>query len=259
VKKPLRQTNFVQTKLQDLDTGGIYEYVGTGRDCSDASSDEQEELGWESGTIVDGNAVGVDRSPRVSQEAQQKVQFNPPNFPQRVEKLPKRINLINPRSQGPAIRNGKNLNSYQHGNLRFSTPVDVDQHKFEGKSDNQLLPMDIDQRVTEELGNSDPKVTTDQLRANVSKPSNPRSAMDQINAKIIQELMGRGITIPLGPLLDISPNMRSNLADAVKPSHEAFRQAPEKREKGNQVIQTTFSAQYEKPLMDEEEPQRWED
>ena len=256
VNKAIKRSNVVRTKIHELNTGDVYQYIGIDREDSDASSEEQEELDLTSGTIADCYAVGADRNPKISKDARKQVQFNPPSYPQRVEKFPERRNLVNSRRQDPPINNSRNLNSNQHGNFRRPTPVNVHQGEFEGKDDNQFLPMEVDQCLPKELGNDGPKVTTNQPRTNLPKSTNPGTTTDNVSAKIIQGIMEQDVTVRLGPLLDIAPTVRRNLLDVVKGQRGAVRQtqSQDKNGKDEQVGKVSLEVNYQPPLSPQLEP-----
>jgi hypothetical protein len=248
INKALKRSNLVRAELTELGTGEVYQYIGVEREESDASSDEQEELGWTPGTITDCYAVGADRNPRVSREARKTVQFNPPGAPQRMQEFPKMRNTVNPRGQNPPIRNSSHLNSNQPRNIHRPTPFDVDKHKFEGKTDSQFLPMDIDQRLPKESGDEVTKVSTNQPRSNIPKSSNPGTTADKVSTEIIQEILKKDVTVQLGPLLEISPNVRRNLLSAVKGQHVALRQTPDQKEPDEGDGKKSFGSNLWQPL-----------
>ena len=259
VNKSIKRANIVRTSISNLDTGDVYQYVGVGKDESDASSDEQEELNWTSGAVADCYTVGgVERNPRVSKDTRKQVQFNPPGNPQRMEKFPKRMQVINTGRQNLSINHPNHLNRSQHGNVRHPTPVDVNQNKFKGEDDSQFIPMEVDQAVPKELAQDSSKILKNQSRAHITKPTNPRPKSDKVSAEIIKEIMNHDVTVHLDSLLDISPSVRRALQDAAKVPCEASRQTQEKIEPGDQVGRTFVGSNLEPPSESESGEEVWE-
>ena len=124
-----------------------------------------------------------------------------------------------------------NPHSHQAGPIRRPVPINVDQHKFEGKKDHQLLPMDVDQRPLEKPGNNHGKVTANQGRANIIKPSNPGPAQDNVSSKITQKIMEKEITIWMDEIAQIAPSVRQDLLHALREQRGVLRQGQEKKEK----------------------------
>ena len=257
INKALKRTNILRAEYKHMDSGETYEYLGTTREDSDASSDEQEDLGWAPGEIADCYAIGADRNPRFSKDARRQVQANPPNGPQGVKKLPERRDAVGDRRQGPPIRHSTNLDSHQPGLPKRLTPIRVDQHKFEGKVDHQFLPMDIDQGSQEKLPHSSPQAFTNQPGTNLPKTSNPGSIQEQISSSLVQEVLGKSITIPLAPLLEVAPPVRRELLNALKGVRGVSHQGMEKKEKTEKDEKKAFGSNATSfpPLLDPDAPE----
>ena len=189
------------------DSEDDYSYIGTERLESNASSEDQEELGLTPRTVADCYAVGAERFPKVSRDARRQNQNNVPSGAQRMEKLPQTRNTEGPRYQSPPIHHTRNFNSHQPGHSKGLIPFDVHQNKLEGKTDSQFLPMDIDQGVTEISNHKIPKMTANKPGSGITKSSNAGSAIDKISSDIVEIILGKDITIPLGPLCQIAPTV----------------------------------------------------
>jgi hypothetical protein len=236
IGKAVKRTNLVRAELNHLDDDTVYQYVGITRDEGDASSDDQEELGWSSGSIGDCYALGAERNARVSRDARKKVQFNTPSSAQGMKKFPERKEAIGPGRQNPPISNSINPHSHQHGAPKRISPLDVNQHKFEGTNDHQLLPMDIDQGVMEKPGNKPGKVPTNNSRSEVIKVSNPRPKSGRSSSEIVQDIMKMPLTVTLGEAVNISPILRRDLTAASRQQHEVLPQASERKEKAEKTV-----------------------
>ena len=253
INRTLKRSNVVRAEVNDIGTGEIYDYIGVEREESDASSDEQENLHWTSGTVADCYAVGADRNPRVSRDARRTVQFNTPSIPKRVQEFSKMRDTVHPGNQNLPIQNSRNLNSNQPRNITRLTPFDVNQHKFEGKFDHQFLPMDVDQHLPKEPGNEVAKVSTNQPRPSVPKTPNPGTIADKVSTDIIQEVLKKDVTVQLGQLLEISPNVRRNLQSAVKGQSVALRQTVDQKEPSGVDGKSFFGSNVWQPLSNKED------
>ena len=76
---------------------GVY-FVDVVRQDSDADSDDQEDLGWESATAAVHHlkSYGVDRPQKISRDARKTAQSNPPAHPHRMRQLPPEGNVKGP-------------------------------------------------------------------------------------------------------------------------------------------------------------------
>ena len=219
INKALKRTNIVKAEVHcqdsDEDEDGDEEdeeeeetYVGFTREESDASSDEQEELGWTSGHISDCYALGAERNPRVSKDTRRQVQFNPPSSPQRMQKFPQHRNAVHAGKQGLPITHSSHPHSSQPGAPKRITPTDVHQRKFEGKTDNQFLPMEVDQVTEVKPGNQVVKLVPDQGRSKVPKVTNPRAISGRTSSEIVQDIMKMPLTVTLEEAVNISPTLQ---------------------------------------------------
>ena len=255
INKAIKRTNVVRTHLQDPEEEEEYQLIEVDRYESDASSDDQKELGWHSRHIAD--CYAVETVPRVSKEARRQIQDNIPNRPQRVEHLPLRSNPVRPRRQEPPIHQGKNLHRNQLGPVSGPTPIDVHKKEFEGKLDSQFLPMDIDESITEKPGNKGAKTSANQPRTNIVKSTNPGATADKISMEIVEDIMSRNITVPLAPLIDIAPSLRRGFLDAMKGSRVAARPIQDQKGKDEPVGRNVLGTKYENPSKPTESG-RWE-
>jgi len=239
INKASKKTNIVRAEFSPEDYNDVHQYVGIAREDDDASSDEQEELGWTSGHIDDRYSLGAERSPRVSRETRKQVQFNPPGLTQGVKKLPERRDAVGVGRQRPPINQPTNLNSQQFGSPKRITPFDIHKGKFEGEKDDQLLPMEVDQGVVEEPRKEARKGTTHPGRGEVLKVTNPGPRAGRTSSEIIQDIMKMPLTISVEEAVHMSPTLRRDLTSASKATREALPQGLEKKEKT--VFQSSVS------------------
>ena len=236
INKALKRTNIVKAeKDYEESEEEMCPYVGFTREEDDASSDEQEELGWTSGHVSDCYALGAERNPKVSKDARRQVQFNPPSTTQGMKQFPQHRNPIGGGRQGPPISHGIHHNSSQPGTPKRITPLDVHKGKFEGKSDDQFLPMEVDQVPVVKPGNKLVKVTPDKDKSSISKVTNPRPRTGRNTSEIVQEIMKMPLTVTVEEAVNISPTLRRDLMYASKPAREAFSPAQERKDKSDKT------------------------
>jgi len=242
INKALKRTNIVKAEVESQDSEGEDEeeslYVGFTREEDDASSDEQEELGWTSGHVSDCYALGAERNPKVSRDTRRQVQFNPPGSTQGMKKFPEHGNTVSPSKQGFPITHGSRPNGSQPRTAKGITPMDVHQRKFEGKSDDQFLPMEVDQVPMVKPGNQALKVTPNQDRSKVPKVTNPRPKTGRTSSEIVQDIMKMPLTVTLEEAVNMSPTLRRDLTSASRVAREVSSPAQEKREKAGEPEKT---------------------
>jgi hypothetical protein len=233
-----------------------YEYLEIPREESDASSDEQEELGLFSGPVSDCYTLGVERNPRVSKGFRKQVQFNPPSGSHMVKKFPEHGNTVRPTGQSSSITQGPNLNSNQFGPTKRITPFDVHKNEFKGKDESQFIPMEVDQGVSEILGDKGRQGPTNRFRGKVIKPPNFGPTPEEVSNKIIQHVLKESVTVPLGDVIDIAPTVRRGLLNALKGTYGAVRQTGKEME--DQVVEKKVlgSSAAPQPLLDDSEETR---
>jgi hypothetical protein len=214
INRSLKRANFVRVSKHESDSEEVYQQVLTTREEDDASSTDQEELGWRPRTVA--NCYAVDRNKRVSKEARKEVLSNPPGSTQRMQKFPQAGNKVNSRGKFSPITTGSNLNSNQPGNTKFPLPLDVDQGKFEGKLDSQLVPMEIEQDLTKVPGHKETQISAHQVGTNISEITDPGAGTEEVSKEIIKGIMEQKVTLPLEPLLRVSPLMRQTFLNAMK-------------------------------------------
>src|SRR6202789_1416851 len=164
-----------------------------------------------------------------------------------MQEFSKHRNAINPEWQNSVVNLSPNLNRNQLGNSKRAIPFDVHQHKFEGKSDDQLLPMDVDQNLPKESGNKERQKTPNQPGANIPKTTNPRAKSDAIGSEIVQEILEKGITVQVGELIEIAPGVRRNLLDAVKGQRGAACQTVDQKENNEKGQKIVLGSNLQKP------------
>ena len=245
IERTVKRANIIQattySSSEESDDEETNQYVGVAREDEDASSDEQEDLGWlplseqglpphPLGFVGDCYAVGAaERTPRVSRDARKQVQYNLPGKVQRVKDFPKRSDAVGHQGQGLPINNSINNNSYQPGGPKGITPLDIHQGKFEAKVDDQLLPMDVDQVPIVKHRKEARKVPTDQGRGEITKIPNPRTNSGRSSTEIIQDVMKTPLTITLEEAVNISRSLQRDLTAASKPQREASAQTPDRK------------------------------
>ena len=236
INKSMKRSNIVTAEMYHMDKDETYPVFGVTREESDASSEEQEELGWTSGQISDSHAYGVERNPGINRNTRRQVNFDPPSITQGVEKFPNRRNAIGPGRQGPIINKSIDPDRDPLRGPKRITPFDANKDKFEGKIDNQFLPMEIDQVPIEKPGDKQVKVVPDKAR-NIEpvKMANPRTTKGRSTSEIVQQILGKEVTVSVEEAAHMSPHLRRDLVNTLKEAREVSLQAPEKREKVEKV------------------------
>src|SRR6201992_4405900 len=91
--------------------------------------------------------------------------------------------------------------------------------------------MEVDKRPSEKPGNKIPQVPTNEFGSNITKTADPGTIAKQVSTKLVEGLLKSDITVQLGPLLEISPSVRQNLLNVLKPPRGAACQTGERKEK----------------------------
>ena len=227
--KSTKQVNLLRVEdYDDEDTDTVYNYLGITREEDDAGTEDQADLGWASGEVCHYHALSAERAPKVSKNSRKQVQLNVPNASQGMKKFPRGMERHGPgRPQNPIQKNGY-INSDQAGPPIRITPIDVNKDKFEGKGDNQFLPMIVDEEVPPKPGNHSGKKLAHQSRTNVPKIPNPGSDDARDSSALVQDILNSPLTLSLREAVRISPKLRKDLVNAAKQEHEASSQIQEK-------------------------------
>ena len=248
IKGASKVTNFITLKRGNVEPDTVCNYIGIPREEEDASTEDQEELGWTSGEVTERHTFAAQRGEGVSKSHRKAVQLNPPNIPHRVKKLPKhREDQSLSRPDTPVCDN-INLNSHQERPPITPIPFDVHQDKFEGKDEKQLLPMHPEQEIIGNPGNNLGKSTANQRRPKVTILCNPRTdnpATDKGRESfdIAQDILKVPLTLTLQEAVGMSPALRRDLVNAVKPVREVFSQSQQKMGLAAEVTQNELEKQ----------------
>ena len=218
----------VKIKSQKYHVLTVSMYLGVDKEEDDASTDKQEELGWIPGEVSDCQAFSAERTENVSKAHRKKVQFDAPGLPQRVKKLPRNREADRTTRQSPPIPKDIQLNSNQTGTPKRSTPMRVNQHKFEGKNDNKFLPMDIDQNILAKTVNNSRKGLLHKDKTSIPKVSNVRSAKGCDSTTLAQDILDTPLTLSVREIVGILPTLQQELTHVMKQECEAPSQGQEK-------------------------------
>ena len=231
-----KQSHLVQIKVDGDESDHAYNYLNFATLDEDSDSEDLSDMDSAPGKVRDHYAYGAEWAPKVSREARKQVQSNSsPNSSQRVKKFPQGLESQTPsRPQNP-IQKNPNLNSNQTRPPKRLTPVDVHQNKFEGKSDNQFLPMQADQEVTAKSGNNPGKNPPHQGQTSIPKVSNPGSNRCRDSLAIAKSILDIPLTLTLQEAVYISPRFRKDLVNVVKQEHEPLPPVQEKTTLVNEI------------------------
>ena len=221
VRRLPQRENVTRTTDEKEQHKGVY-LIEIARDDSDADSDEQEEMGWRSGTTTEGNlqAYGAERTTRISKEAKQGAQRQhllPKTH--RVKEFPTRGHLHEPgRKEKGSIPRNADLNRGQNRfeEIPVSTPVDVSPAKFKGELDSQLVPMEVEEVVVRKVGNQRRKVSTRDLEGTIRDVGQTRAKRGKAQSEVVNGLLSLPLTLSLQEIASISPSVRRDLATTLK-------------------------------------------
>lgn len=216
---------------QPIRGGGVY-FVEVSRKESDADTDDQEDLGWSSGTapVHHLQSYGVERTPRVNRETRQKVAPHVPARPHRVKEFPARGHLNFMRRKEDVVPKHAHFDESQERLQRppsKATPIDTSQAKFHGEADSELVPMDVEQSVVGEEIDHRGKALTRNPNGPVRNVTQTR-AKGKAQLEVINKLMGTPLTLSLHQIACIAPNVRRDLVGTLKAIRDDVAEEPGK-------------------------------
>ena len=222
----------IQLERSSTDTGdsgqkikGIY-LLSIRREDDDADTDYQEELGWSPGTTAINNlqAYAVERTPRVSRETRKTAQKNVPANTHRVaEFATRRHEKIGDGKKG-SIAKDPGFHRNQDKLFRRTTtptPIDVSQEVFEGKLDDELVPMDIEEPVRGKRGEDRRKVAAREGDRPIGNVAQSRAKKEEAQEEVVNEVLQLPLTLTLQNLVSISPIVQRGLARALKTNRDS--------------------------------------
>ena len=245
-----RQASLAQVREEDesINEEANYGYQATIREDADYSigeeigmfnsEEEAEDLGWTTPSrITERQTFSAQRTEGVSKERRRKGQQYPLNGPQRVKQLPNHREVHGALKPGMPIPKDHQPNSNQTGAPKGPIPFDVNKNKFEGKTDNQFLPMNVDQEPLGKRGDNPGKKATHQGRAHIPKITNPGAINEgRESVKIAGDIMNLPLTLTVREACGISPRLRKDLAQATRPVHEVSPQNEERNGFAGQAV-----------------------
>ena len=189
-------------------------YIEVDREDSDAGTDEQEELGWASGTsgttsVLDLQAYNVDRAPRVSKETRKKVTHDVPPGPHRVKEFSLRGHRdVKGVSKNPIAKNmHKDRRQDWLQGSPTPTPIDVTKDEFKGESDREMVPMDVEEFGVEKRINNRGKAGARNEERPIRDVVQGRAKKGKTQSELIEQIMKIPLTIPLKDIASISPSV----------------------------------------------------
>ena len=245
-------------------------FVNIGREESDADTDDQEDLGWESVTapINHLHSFGADRPFKVSREARKKVQNVPAKPHQMREFTPRREDHSLRRERNP-IPEDTNLHRGQDRPFTSATPtpIDVSPEQFEGKMDAELVPMAIEDAVGKKGIHDKGKMSARKDKGRVRDVIQAGSRTGKAQSAVVEEVLKHPLTIRVEELLSLAPGVRRALAKAFRTTRdddvevidmihsEERREPSQKEDKGKEVMRADVGAGKSMEIaVDEEEP-----
>ena len=215
------KVNFAEVVTFEPSLETACNYVGIEREEGDASTDEQEEaLGWTSGEVVCCNAVGAMRTEGVSKAHRKEVQKVSPGRTQGVKKLPRSRKVESLGGPDTPLQNDVHFHSDKARIPIRPTFTDSNQGIIKGKTDSQLLPKEVDQKVAAKPANNNRKDPTHKGKASGPIVPNTRSTKAKDGLEIAKKILGTNITLTVQEAIDTAPALRRTLVNAMKPTRE---------------------------------------
>jgi len=198
---------------------GVY-FVDIVRQDSDADSDDQEGLGWESTTAAVHHlkSYGVDRPQRISHDARKSTQSNPPAHPHRMRQLPPKRDIEGPSRMEDPVPHQRNI--HRAKNHPFPTmpltPIDISPKQFEDKGDAELVPIDVEEAVIDKPINHIRKVATCKPESAVRDIDNAGPKPGKAQMSVVEDVLQTPLTIRLKQLVSLLPLARRALLKALR-------------------------------------------
>ena len=218
----IQKENKAREEEKKLKGKEVY-FVNIGREESDADTDEQEDLGWESVTapITHLHSFGADRPFKVSHEARKRVQ-NVPAKPHRMKEFTPRRNDHSSRRERNPIPEDADLHRSQDRPFTPTTPtpIDVSPEQFEGKVDAELVPMVIEDAIGEQSIHDKGKVSTRKEKSGSRDLIQVGSKIGKTQSAVVDEVLNHPLTIRVEELLSLAPGVRKALAKAFRTTRD---------------------------------------
>ena len=198
---------------------GVY-FVDIVRQDSDADSDDQEGLGWESATAAVHHlkSYGVDRPQKISRNARKSAQSDPPAHPHRMRQLPSERNVKGPgRVEGP-VPHQKDIHRAKNHPFPTTpmTPIDISPKQFEDKGDAELVPMEVEEAVIDKPIDHIRKVATRKPESAVRDIVDAGPKPGKAQMSVVKDVLQAPLTIRVQQLVSLSPIARRALLKALR-------------------------------------------
>jgi len=206
-------------KSDEAKVSKVY-YAAVRREESDADTDEQEELGWRTGTSVvrDVKAFGAVRTTGVSKETRRKKIRDLPRSSHEVMELPHRQKVEGGQRNRAAVHPETNVDRHRNrdSGTTTPTPVDVRQEDVEGIDDGKYVPMDVEQMAAkqslDDLGEPATHAAKGFLREIVHRGANKARPLTPIT----NEVLNATVTLRVRDLVTEYKSARQGLMNALK-------------------------------------------
>ena len=214
--------HFVEVMAYEPNLDTACNYIGVDREEDDASTEEQEEeLGWTSGEVGNFQAFGAKRTENVSKEYRKKVQADPLGGTQGMKKLPRNREIKRASRPDPPIQDNLNFDSNEARISLRPTSGNPNQDIVEGKTNNQLLPKEVNKKIPAKLANNTRKDSAHQEQPSVPIVTNPRSKRKGNDCSVvIKKILKTPITLTMQEVVDTAPSLRRDLVSAMKQARE---------------------------------------
>ena len=219
IGRRLQQKNMERPQEKGMGGRSVY-FVEVEREDSDAGTDDQEELGWTTGStlVPDVQSYNVDRVPRVSRESRKKSTNDVLPGSHRVKEFTERRHRdVKGVGKKPILKD-RHQDRDQHWlqGTPAPTPIDVAKNEFEGETDKEFVPMDVEEFGVEQRINNRGKASTRDLQRPLRNTVQGRPRKGKTQSEVVDQIMQMELTLPLKDIALISPIVRRDLAGTLK-------------------------------------------
>ena len=244
VIRRLQQRDIMSRGTEDRNGKKEVYFVEVEREDSDAETDDQEELGWQSSSVGHLQAFGADRPVKVNREVRNKAQTNVLPRTHRMKEFPSRGQLNHITGQAKPIAKDPHLNRRDNRTqlAAIPTPIDVTPRKFEGKTDDQFVPMDVESIPQGNPHNNGGKMQARSTHREGRNIGQVRAKKGKTQSEVVEGIMKVPLTISLQELACISPSVRRDLVGQLRAIRDDPTEDAGKEREREEVARKTLQA-----------------
>ena len=214
----LQQRDIMSRGTEDRNGKKEVYFVEVEREDSDTETDNQEELGWQSSSVGHLQAFGADHPVKVSREVRNKAQTNILPRAHRMKEFPGCGQLNHIIGQSKPITKDPHLNQRDNCTQLAAIPttVDVTPRKFEGKTDDQFVPMDVKSISQGNPHNNGGKMQARSTHREGQNIGQVRAKKGKTQSEVVEGIMKVPLTISLQELTCISLSVQRDLVGQLR-------------------------------------------